>query len=351
MYKFNKMTVCVDMAGCPNRCKHCWIGVTENKGMDVVQFKEIAEAFRKYTDCFEIYSWYREPDFRADYKNLWELEKQLSTEKIQHFELASFWRLVRDEAYVKWLCEQDVRKVQLTLFGDEVTTDFYVGRKGAYQEIVTAIDILLENEIVPRIQIFVNQRNLLKLDSIEKLCEDLKLEKRCESVGQKLELFVHAGSCDGENEKLYDIRIESESLSKIPVYIVKHTLDYMKKNSIEEVFGFTEKYLCSEIRNWDVYAYSESNSPVFYVDSNFDVYPNMTSTYPWWKIGNLRSDGCETILKKYAENNFFAAKEMKANRFESILDTYGKKDSAKLFQVEDYYYYMWNLHLKEKYKR
>lgn len=349
MYHFKKITVCVDMAGCPNRCKHCWIGVTENKGMDVGQFKEIARAFRKYSDSFEIYSWYREPDFRADYKKLWELEKQLSTHKTPHFELASFWRLVRDEAYVKWLCKQDVRKVQLTLFGDEATTDFYVGRKGAYQEIIKAIDILLENDIVPRIQIFVNQRNLSKLDSIVELFKDLKLEQRCEALGQEMELFVHAGSCDGENEKLYDIRVESEDLSKIPDYIVKHTLKSMKSHSIEEVFGFSEKYLCSEIKNWDEYVYSNSDSPVFYVDCNFDVYPNMTSTYPWWKIGNLKSDGCETIVKRYAENNFFAAKEMKANKFESILGKYGKKDSAKLFHAEDYYYYMWNLYLKEKY--
>ena len=24
--KFNRITACLDMFGCPNRCKHCWIG-------------------------------------------------------------------------------------------------------------------------------------------------------------------------------------------------------------------------------------------------------------------------------------------------------------------------------------
>lgn len=349
MYFFDKLTVCVDMAGCPNRCRHCWIGVTENRGMTIEQFEEIARMFREKVNHFEVFSWYKEPDFRSDYRKLWEIEKQLSTKKTEHFELASFWRLVRDETYVKWLCEQGVKKCQLTLFGDESTTDFYVGRKGAYREIIKSIDILLENGIAPRIQIFVNQRNVLNLDVLVKLCNDLDLEQRCATLGQKFEIFVHAGSCDGENEKLYDIRIEAEDLSKIPEYLAKQTLAYMGKQSIEEVFGFPEKYLCSEFRDWNDYKYVKSNSPVFYIDSNLDVYPNITSTYAWWKIGNLQTDGCDTVLKRYAENNFFAARTIETDKFENIVKKYGNKESDKLFEPDDYYYYMWNVYLKEKY--
>ena len=346
---FDKITVCVDMAGCPNKCRHCWIGVTENKGISVEQFKEIAEMFRKNISHFEIFSWYREPDFRADYRELCELEKHFSTNKTEHFELASFWRLVRDESYVKWLCEQGVKKCQLTLFGDEVTTDFYVGRKGAFQEIIKSIDILLENKIAPRIQVFVNQRNVFMLDSVVKMCRHMGLERRCAALGQKFEIFVHAGSCDGENAKLYDIRMESDDLSKIPEYLVKHTLEYMEKQSIEDVFGFSENYLYSEFHDWESYMYESSKSPVFYVDGNLDVYPNVTSTYPWWRIGNLKADGCETILKRYAENDYFAARMMKLCSFSDIVKVYGNKESRKLFELEDYYYYIWNMYMKEKY--
>lgn len=242
-----------------------------------------------------------------------------------------------------------MRKIQLTLFGDEDTTDYYVGRKGAYQEIIKAIDIILRNKIVPRIQIFVNHSNLSKLPDIVKVCNDLELEQRCKFLGQKFELFVHAGSCDGENEKLYNIRIESGDLSKIPDYIVRHTMDYFNKYSIEEVFGFSEKYLCSEFKDWDKFFYEKSNSPVFYVDSNLNVYPNVTSPYPWWKIGNLMIHDCEIILKRYAENDFFAAREMGAKKFKDILDEYGNKDSDKLFGAGDYFYCMWNKYLRKKY--
>lgn len=209
----------------------------------------------------------------------------------------------------------------------------------------------MENKIAPRIQIFVNQSNLLCLNSIVTLCNDLNIAQKCEAFGQQFELFVSAGSCDGENEKLYPIRMESGDLSKIPDYLTKHTISYMKKPSIKDVFGFSEKYLCTEFHDWNQSVYSKSKSPTFYIDSNLNAYPNLTSTHPWWKIGNLLTDGCETILKRYMEDDFFAAKEMKANNFENLLELYGNVNSYKLFEVDDYYYYIWNLYLREAFEK
>lgn len=63
MLDFDKITVCVDMAGCPNRCRHCWLGVTDNKGVSIEQLRKMANDFREQAKHFEILSWYREPDF------------------------------------------------------------------------------------------------------------------------------------------------------------------------------------------------------------------------------------------------------------------------------------------------
>ena len=70
--KFSEMNVCLDMAGCPNRCKHCWLGEAPNGHMAVDELEWAAKQFRPFTDCLEIFDWYREPDFRKDYKELWE---------------------------------------------------------------------------------------------------------------------------------------------------------------------------------------------------------------------------------------------------------------------------------------
>ena len=77
----------------------------------------------------------------------------------ERFELASFWRLVRDPDYVRFLKETDVKKVQLTFFGLELLTDRYIGRKGVFRELLGATEILLENGIAPRWQAFINEEN------------------------------------------------------------------------------------------------------------------------------------------------------------------------------------------------
>jgi hypothetical protein len=70
MHKYTKIITCLDLAGCPNRCKHCWLGAATNGNMTADDMIYIFEAFRPYTKDLEISSWYREPDFRDDYKEL-----------------------------------------------------------------------------------------------------------------------------------------------------------------------------------------------------------------------------------------------------------------------------------------
>lgn len=134
--KYKKITVCLDMYGCPNRCRHCWLGAQDNGNLTVQDLKDTAEAFRAFADTFEIFDWYREPDFRDNYKELWKLTEELSDRKTPHYELISFWRAVRDPEYIPWVASLGVRNAQLTLFGDEAATDYFIGRKGAYQEIL-----------------------------------------------------------------------------------------------------------------------------------------------------------------------------------------------------------------------
>ena len=101
-----------------------------------------------------------EPDFCDDYKERWIRDNLISVQdKPERFELASFYRLVRDPEYVRFLKENGVEKVQLTFFGLEEMTDAYVGRKNAFQELLQATDILIANGISPRWQAFINEEN------------------------------------------------------------------------------------------------------------------------------------------------------------------------------------------------
>ena len=191
-----KTAVIMDMYGCPNRCRHCWIRHDRNADTPVGEFIWLAEQFKNYErdgkTFFEeliLNTWYREPDYPDHYRELWELENRLSTGKVPRFELASIWRLARDESYAPWLKELGVEVVQLTFFGTEENMDYFRGRKGAYREHMQAIDILLENEIIPRIQIFPFTTTIEDINRLYRVLQDIKLEERVNDIGKEFPCF------------------------------------------------------------------------------------------------------------------------------------------------------------------
>lgn len=348
--KFGSLTVCLDMHGCPNRCRHCWIGAVPNGNMPASELADAAEAFASFADSLEIYDWYREPDFANDYKEMWELCKSLSDPEKphEHYELASVWRLVRDEEYVKWLSSLGLGTVQLTLFGNEEVTDFYTGRKGAYREILQAADILLANRISPRIQIFVNQNNIEQLPFLETLIKEQDWEARCRAFGGEFACFVHQGSCDGENAKFYDVRVTPEDLKKIPETLVRHTLRYFGAKALSDCFGKTEQLLYEELVSDQSTKSYVSEAPVFYVDKNFDVYPNVSTPAPFWRLGNLKKDGAEAIVEAYTHSKSFAQRTRLTTPICEIVKACGNPHSRRLFTRGDYVTFMLNRYCADR---
>lgn len=95
--KNRKLALVVDMYGCPNRCRHCWLGRLPNIPPENGADEMLVNSFRPHFEQIEYYSWLREPDFCGEYRARWERDKALSVNcEPQRFELASFWRLVRD---------------------------------------------------------------------------------------------------------------------------------------------------------------------------------------------------------------------------------------------------------------
>lgn len=333
---FDNITIALDMAGCPNRCKHCWIGHFKNSNMKNSDLEYVAREFYNYCNSLAVYSWYREPDFKSNYKELWELDNKLSKNTSpERFELLSFWRINRDEEYVKWAYELGVRTCQLTFFGLEEKTDYYIGRKGAFKELINSTKILLKNNIAPRWQIFINKDNISEITDLIKLSKEMQLAEKCNAIGENFELFIHQGSCDGENEKLYDIRITSDDLINIPEEF--HTR-----------LGETENSLYKELICDDSTLNLVSKSPVFYITSEFDVYPNYTSISPWWYLGNLKTDGIEKILNNYINNKSLGQKVRLSVPIKELVSTCGNLNSTRLFDKDDYIIYLLNKYCRDK---
>ena len=191
---YKPLYLVTDMYGCPNRCRHCWLGHMPNRAMEPGADAWLVNYFKPDFETVVFYSWLREPDFCDDYRARWERDNALSVGgKPERFELASFWRLVRDPDYAGFLKEVGVRQVQLTFFGLEELTDRYTGRKGAFQELLQATELLLRHEIAPRWQAFLNEENKAEVPALLGLIETLELEKRCRAFGAEFKFFGHTG--------------------------------------------------------------------------------------------------------------------------------------------------------------
>jgi MoaA/NifB/PqqE/SkfB family radical SAM enzyme len=338
-----KIVVALDMAGCPNRCKHCWLGHSPNGHLNKDDLYYIASEFKKITNNLEVASWYKEPDFLDNYKELYEIENELSDNKeIPHFELLSYWRAVRDNKYIPWLKELGVNACQLTLWGGKKSTDFYIGRKGAYDEILQTINLLLDNKIVPRIQIFINKNNLKELKNIENIIVSLNIKNRCKEIGKVFSVFVHQGSCDGENRKNYDIWITPEDINEIPDMICCNTLKHFKKDKIIDVFGYTESILFEKLAEAKNTLNYVSNNPIFFVDKDFNVYPNISNISYYWALGNLKQDGIKKIIDNYVNNKSVAQNISTTIPISELVRLIGNYKSQKLFGENDYKIYLLN---------
>jgi hypothetical protein len=152
-----KIGVALDMHGCPNRCRHCYLGFGTNRPLSDADFRWTARQFREYLkhsstaiDSVNFSSDFREPDFSDGYRHLYELEKALSDEEPVRYELLSIWRLAHDKEYASWAKSVRPQTCQITFFGMEETTDWFYRRKGAFKDALTATERLLEVGMKPR---------------------------------------------------------------------------------------------------------------------------------------------------------------------------------------------------------
>lgn len=232
--------------------------------------------------------------------------------------------------------------MQLTLFGGARSTDFWTGRKGAYQDILQAMDLLLDNRIAPQIQVFVNKENVDELPLVEELIRERNLVQRCAAFGGAFTAFVHTGSCDGENAKHYDIWPTQEDLAKIPPMLAEYTLRHFGVNTLQEVFGEPESLLCERLSDDLSTENLVEENPVLYVDSRFNVYPNLTAPASYWCLGNLKKSSAGEILDNYRQGRSMAQTVRREVPLGELVRACGDPNSQRLFDQGDYTMYLLN---------
>jgi len=308
--------VALDMFGCPNRCRHCWLSheAVSNRRMTERDLRWVVEQFRRFRregeerpawERLRLSTWVREPDYSRDYRHLYELEQELSdlpSLRPQN-ELLSVWRLARDTEYAEWAYSIGVRVAQLSFFGMEKVTDWAFRRRGAFEDLLTATERLLAAGIRPRWQVFFTKRLLPDLPELISLAGDMRLRKRCEALGGPFVFWMHLPSPDGEAFSIEHLRPTEADLEKVPPAFLERS-----EERIEGPIGVPERKLMPALREDQGPAVRAlemmaPHGPWFAVMSNFDLYLNSSEISPAYRLGNLKADGlarCVDVLENDA---------------------------------------------------
>ena len=336
-FDMSYLGVMVDMAGCPNRCRHCWLGSHRNGNITIDEFKNIAAQFRNWHDEegrgiaeMSYFSWWREPDYRDDYRELWLLEQELSSPgKAERFELLSTWRLARDESYAKWAAELGTKACQITFFGMEENTDWGMCRKGAFRDQLIATERCLAVGIAPRWQLFITKRCLNELDDFLKMIYELKLFERCEEIGKKFEVFIGGISPEGNGYGIEDLRPEEDDLCLIPDELISITREGT------DLLGQPEYRMLEELMECNTPPNISANMPCLAVNADYDVYPNIAEPAEWWKLGNLKTDGIQEIMRNYRDGRTPGMRINGTIPVSELAKKYGDLKSKKLYTKGD----------------
>ncbi len=341
-YVDKEVSLAFDIYGCPNRCRHCWLGHASATVMDRGKVYREFERIRKYVkhglekphlDNVRYFAHdFREPDFSDDYQELHETELKYSNgvNFRREYELLSVWRLARDKEYAEWAKRTiGPEKCQVTLFGIGETNDWFYGRKGAYQDAIKATMKLLEVGIKPRWQLFQTKKILPELDQILKLIDKLDLRKGVAELGGEFELFMHDPGPTGEGIHLEPLRITVNDLKYIPEELVEST----KKHFSQEELYYTESDLLEEIDSEDDRTIGITYSPVlwFFVKSSWDVFANVGSLEPWWRLGNLKLDTLTRIFSTFLENQTMGLNTVSTKSIKEIALLYGDRRSNRIY--------------------
>lgn len=326
-FNMSYLGVMVDMAGCPNRCRHCWLGNKRNGHMSIEDFRNIAYQFKSWRDekgCgireMSFSSWWREPDYRDDYRELWKAEQELSSAgRAQRFELLSTWRLARDAEYAKWAATLEPQICQITFFGMEENTDWGMRRKGAFCDQLEATRRCQSVGITPRWQLFLTKRCMSELDEFMKLMTDYEIT----------DFFIGGISPEGSGYEIEDERPEASDLKLIPdemAALSSSGLSYL---------GLSESDILAELLCDDTPPDISANFPCVSVDADYNVYPNIAEPAEWWCLGNLKTDGVDSVIKAYRDGT---PPGMTANKTVSVSELayrFGRQGSTKLYTKDD----------------
>jgi len=330
-----------ELHGCPNCCRHCYLGRPSGSPLSLERVRDIVAQFREYrrpdeliplSRDLKVFTWIWEPDYSDDYRSLYELECELSDGGGRRFELLSVWRLARDESYAAWAGEVGPTACQITFFGTEETNDWFYRRKGAFRDCLMATERLLAVGMKPRWQLFLTRRILPELGDLMRLVDQLRLRERVQELGGELDMFLHTPGPDGEARYLEHLRptLDEVEDGAIPAELLAAS----RKHFGRETLWNTEAELIAEImaENDELpYGLWPADPLCFFIRNDLGVYTNLGPMEPGWKLGNLGADSVASVVDSFVNNRPLAYATAHSIPVRQLVQRYGSSTSTRIY--------------------
>jgi hypothetical protein len=324
-----------DMRGCPNRCRHCYLGpggsITlseQDLRWGVSQFRDAIARGDTAIKTLSVATWFREPDF-GDYRHLYDLEAELSDGEPSRYELLSVWRLAHDASYAPWAKSVGPGTCQISFFGMRETTDWFCRRKGAFDDALAATERLLAAGMKPRWQLFLTTRLLPELDDLLALVEARRLRERVRELGGEFQIFMHPPGPDYEGRKIEGLRPTVAQVADLPETILAPS----RKHFGRDVLWQTEEALYAEIiQGGEVTLEEELPETLwFFVCGNWDVFTNVGTLEPWYCLGNLKRDSVGSMVARFEDDGALGLRVQFRESPADLAERYGDPTGQKVY--------------------
>jgi MoaA/NifB/PqqE/SkfB family radical SAM enzyme len=237
--------------------------------------------------------------------------------------------LARDPEYAHWAATLPTKACQITFFGLEENTDWGMRRRGAFRDQLLATQRCIEARIVPRWQLFITKRCLHELDDFLRLIDTLELQRSLEAVGQSFEVFIGGMSPEGSGYEIDPLRPAEEDLRFIP-----QALTSMARDGTA-MLGKPEYMLLDALKDSELPPNLSAGINGLFVDPGFHVYPNLAEPAEWWRLGNLKTDGVDAVMKSYLHETTPGMRMNRTITVGELARRYGNRNSRKLYHEDD----------------
>lgn len=151
----------------------------------------------------------------------------------------------------------------------------------------------------PRWQFFLTKKILPDIDDLMRLVDRIRIRERVRELSGEFVMFIHPPELDGEGMNLYQLSATLEETDRIPAELVQAT----KKHFDRDKVWTTEGETYAEVMNGpDGALYSpgsDASKLWFLVTCEWNVFTNLGSAKPWWRLGNLRDDSVAALFHRF----------------------------------------------------